>query len=113
MSPAAAASPVWVLDRARIEVALEGRLRYRYVHPTVAPAPQGAGWVVRSPNCSRRIDPAGGPIDIAWLQPLDGGAWRLHGRDHDRQAWVARLDAPHLPAALERLVLDPLKEFWP
>lgn len=58
---------VFVLDRVRIEVALEARSRYKYVNPQLVR--EGAGWTVRSPNCSRNVDKQGGVIDIAWLVP--------------------------------------------
>lgn len=109
------AGAAYVLDRARIEVALEARQRYRYVHPRVVPAPGGAGWEVFSPNCSRRIDPSGGDIAIAWLEPADEGApgaWRLHARDHAQRRWRLCLQAASLSEALDRLVEDPQREFW-
>lgn len=113
------AGAVYVLDRARIEVALEARHRYKYVHPRVLPMTvAGEGWRVVSPNCSRSVDPEGGEIDIAWLQPGPTGAnglpvsWNLHARDHAAGTWVLKLRATSLAAVLERLVSDPLKEFW-
>ncbi|MBQ0961161.1 hypothetical protein KAK06_19550 [Ideonella sp. 4Y11] len=102
---------VYVLDRARIEVALEARHRYKYVQPQVQPGPGGKGWQVLSPNCSRSVDPLGGIIEIAWLQPV-AGQWHLHAHDHRRRAWVFKLRAATLADALARLVDDPLKEFW-
>ncbi|ASM77432.1 hypothetical protein VITFI_CDS1654 [Vitreoscilla filiformis] len=107
---------VFVLDRVRIEVALEGRSRYKYVHPKVLR--EGLGWKIVSPNCSRNVDKAGGWIDIAWLvptQPPDSGlpsAWLLHARDHVAGTWVPKLRAATLAEALERLVRDEQREFW-
>lgn len=107
---------VFVLDRVRIEVALEARQRYRYVRPRVLR--EGPGWKVVSPNCSRNIDPAGGDIDIAWLVPAPSsrpgqpGAWRLHARDHAAGGWVLKLHAATLAEALQRLVQDEQREFW-
>jgi hypothetical protein len=107
---------VFVLDRVRIEVALEARARYKYVRPRVLR--EGLGWKVVSPNCSRSINPAGGEIDIAWLVPTQSadtglpGGWLLHARDHAQDCWVLKLLAPNLANALERLVTDPLREFW-
>jgi hypothetical protein len=107
---------VFVLDRVRIEVALEARKRYKYVRPRVLR--EGGGWAVVSPNCSRSIDQAGGEIAIAWLVPTSAptpdapAPWLLHARDHARACWVLKLRAPTLAEALERLVNDPLKEFW-
>jgi hypothetical protein len=107
---------VFVLDRVRIEVALEGRLRYKYVRPRVLR--EGLGWKVVSPNCSRSVHPEGGEIDIAWLVPTQSpgaelpGSWLLHARDHAQGCWVLKLRATTLAAALERLVSDPLREYW-
>lgn len=111
---------VFVLDRVRIEVALEARSRYRYVQPRVLR--EGAGWKVVSPNCSRKVQPDGGEIAIAWLLPSPTSTasekegrpcgWQLHARDHAQGAWVLKLEAPTLAAALERLVTDPLGEYW-
>lgn len=107
---------VFVLDRVRIEVALEARQRYKYVRPQVLQ--EGLGWKVRSPNCSRNIDPAGGEIDIAWLvptPPVDAGlpdAWLLQARDHAAACWRLVLRASTLAEALERLVQDEAREFW-
>jgi hypothetical protein len=114
------AAQVYVLDRVRIEVALEQRARYRYVRPQVLPMDEdeSRGWRIVSPNCSRSIDRQGGVIDIAWLQPVPDtaedtpGAWLLHARDHQRQCWVPPRRAASLPDALERLCADPLREFW-
>jgi hypothetical protein len=107
---------VFVLDRVRIEVALEGRQRYKYVHPRVLR--EGAGWKVVSPNCSRNVDRDGGEIDIAWLVPTQApdsgvpGSWLLHARDHIQKTWVLKLRAPTLAEALDRLVQDEQREFW-
>ncbi len=105
---------VFVLDRIRIEVALEQRIRYRYVHPRVLP--EGEGWRIVSPNCSRKVTPDGGDIDIALLMPAPSAeapdAWMLHARDHARNEWMPRLRAPSLDAALQRLVTDPDRMFW-
>lgn len=99
------------LDRARIERALASRTRYRYVHPRVLPGERG--WNIVSPNCSRNIDPAGGDIDIAWLEPAGGGLWNLHARDHALKAWRCAVSGIALAQALERLCGDAAREFWP
>jgi hypothetical protein len=97
-------------------VALEARSRYKYVSPRVLP--EGLGWKVVSPNCSRNVDPEGGEIDIAWLvptqQPDSGvpGAWLLHARDHAQGCWLLKLRAASLADALDRLVTDEHREFW-
>lgn len=107
---------VFVLDRVRIEVALEARSRYKYVQPQVLR--EGLGWKVVSPNCSRNVAADGAEIDIAWLVPTRSaevgapGAWLLHARDHRAGCWVLKLTAASLAEALERLVTDPQREFW-
>ena len=104
------------LDRLRIARALHRRIRYKYVQPRVVR--EGLGWKVVSPNCSRNVDPQGGEIDIAWLQPGPAGTnglpafWLLHARDHVQGCWALKLRAPTLPDALDRLVQDPHREFW-
>jgi hypothetical protein len=110
------AGHVFVLDRVRIEVALEARSRYKYVTPRVER--EGLGWKVVSPNCSRNVDASGGEILIAWLVPtqaLATGApcgWLLHARDHANGCWLLKLRANTLAEALERLVSDERREFW-
>ncbi|WP_245591282.1 hypothetical protein [Derxia gummosa] len=100
------------LDRKRIEKALKDRVRYKYVHPEVLPA-EPAGWRIVSPCCSRNVDPDGGVIDIAWIEPLAEGGWRLHARDHKAQAWIAQQDSPRIDALLEVVKTDPQRVFWP
>lgn len=102
-------SPERSLEQRRIERALAQRERYRYVHPCVQA--HGTGWRIVSPCCSRRVDPNGGVIDIAWLQPLAAPRWRLHARDHDAQCWRAVLEGG-LAELLDRLARDPLHQFW-
>ena len=109
--PPAGAGQVVDLSPARIQRALAARRRYKYVQPRVER--EGEGWRIVSPNCSRNIDPQGGEIAIAWLQPDAGGLWQLHSRDHVKQAW--RLEVPGLTLA-DALVLlcdDPLGVYWP
>lgn len=90
--------------------ALRQRQRYRYVQPVVV---QGEpGWRVVSPCCSRNVDPDGGVIDIAWLEPV-GGRWRLHARDHRRQRWVMQAEGAALAPLLELLCADARRVFWP
>jgi hypothetical protein len=100
--------------------ALAGRTRYRYVQPLVQPMPagEGLGWVIVSPNCSRQIDPTGGHISIAWLEPPHGEIhadtlWQLHARDHARRHWVPVAGAMSLDDALQCICQDPLGRFWP
>jgi len=99
------------LTRARIERALERRVRYRYVRPRVER--EGTGWKIVSPNCSRRIDASGGEIDIAWFVAANDGRWRLHSRDHRRGGWLLQAAGLSLEEALARVCADPLGEFWP
>ncbi len=96
-------------ERARIQRALKGRSRYRYVKPQVIG--EGAGWKVVSPCCSRRIDPDGGVIDIAWLEPRANG-WCLHARDHERGLWLPVLESAQLQDLLEQLCADAQHRFW-
>jgi hypothetical protein len=108
--PSAPGGAVLDLDRARIERALAVRGRYKYVQPRVVP--EGGGWKIVSPNCSRNVDTAGGEIDIAWLEPDAAGRWQLHARDHARTCWVPKAGGLTLAAALDRLCADPMRDFW-
>lgn len=109
-SPSPAAGQVVPLLARRIERALAGRSRYRYVQPRVLA--EGRGWKVVSPNCSRNVDPAGGEIDIAWLEPAAGGRWTLHARDHAAGGWRVAATALPLDTALALLCADPAREYW-
>ena len=95
--------------------ALGRRVRYKYVHPRVeALTLEGQpGWKIVSPNCSRHIDPAGGPIDIAWLVQDGQRRWAVHARDHLRGDWRAMADGLSLEAALACVCADPLRVYWP
>jgi len=113
------ADDVFVLDRVRIEVALEARARYKYVQPRVLR--EGLGWKIVSPNCSRNVDPNGGEIEIAWLVPVqpgvagqgsDAGGWLLHARDHRNGCWLRKMGPAPLADVLDRLVDDDHREFW-
>jgi hypothetical protein len=108
--PATALGRVLDLEARRIVKALARRIRYRYVQPHVQR--EGLGWKVVSPNCSRNIDPAGGDIDIAWLVPTPAAGWQLFARNHALAAWELRLEDSTLAPLLERLCLDPQREFW-
>ena len=99
------------LARARIERALAGRARYRYVHPRVER--EGQGWTIVSPNCSRQIDRAGGDIGIAWLVPTNEGLWLLHARDHANACWRLEGAGLSLAQALQQICEDPLRVYWP
>ena len=105
------AGRVAALTQARIERALAQRSRYRYVQPRVQR--EEPGYVVRSPNCSRNIDPSGGEIDIAWLLPVPQNLWLLHSRDHAAGCWRLESTGLSLDEALTRLYQDPKRVFWP
>lgn len=98
------------VDRKRIEKALADRERYKYVAPKVLPVEEG--YLVRSPCCSRSVDPEGGEIDIARLEYQSGDFWRLYQKDDTSQRWRAHSEYLSLPTLLARLIADPKKEFW-
>jgi hypothetical protein len=112
--PAAALAPVsgQVHDLLlhRLERALQERVRYRYVHPTVLD--EGTSYRIQSPCCSRKVDPSGGLIDIALLVPHEGGRWCLCSRDHVNATWVARFQDESLETALDLLCVDSERQFW-
>lgn len=99
------------VDRKRIERALEGRVRYRYVSPAVR-AVEG-GYRIESPCCSRNIDPSGGTIDIARLEyASESRCWRLYRKDHARCEWRLFGEFGGLNALLQILNQDPDRIFW-
>ena len=99
------------IDLLRVERAIAGRARYRYVTPSVLPVPDG--YVVRSPCCSRKVDPSGGEIDVAWLHWIEQSAcWALHRKDHRTECWVEDGRFTRLPELFARLNADPQKVFW-
>ncbi len=99
-----------VFERKQIERAIGKRKRYRYVRPTVRLADEGI--VVESPCCSRRVDPAGGVVEIALLQPLPSGGWRLYRKDHSSERWELHSLHERLADLLEPLKEDPERVFW-
>jgi hypothetical protein len=100
------------LDVRRIARALAGRGRYRYVSPHVSVAARG--YRISSPCCSRRVDPQGGEIDIAWIEYIEStGWWRLHHRDHAALRWVPYAEFARLLELLAHLNRDPGRLFWP
>ena len=104
------ASKVMALAPLRIARALDQRTRYKYVQPRVEP--EGAGWKIVSPNCSRNVDPAGGDIAIAWfVQGLDG-RWQLHARDHGAGEWRPMAQGLSLHEALALVCTVPHREYW-
>lgn len=99
------------VDRKRIERSLARRERYRYVSPTVLPAPDG--YLITSPCCSRNVDPDGGEIAIARLVfAPERRMWQLLRRDHAAGAWVAYFEYANLAALLAYLNEDPERLFW-
>lgn len=98
------------LDAHRIRLALDGRSRYQYVTPRVEP--EGTGWKVISPNCSRNILRDGGEVAIAWFEPLSEGRWQLHARDHARACWVLKATGLTLAQALAIVCDDPERAYW-
>ncbi|MGP6156154.1 MAG: hypothetical protein ACLPYS_01225 [Vulcanimicrobiaceae bacterium] len=97
-------------ERRQIEHAIAKRERYRYVRPAVRVVPEGI--LVESPCCSRRVNPAGGMVDVALLQRLPSGSWQLYFKDHSASCW--KLHSPHarLADALDALKSDPDRLFW-
>jgi hypothetical protein len=99
------------IDRKRIEKALAGRSRYRYVTPRVCPA--DSGYRIISPCCSRNIDENGDEIEIALIQfQAEASSWRLSSRDHKVQSWIAYGEFSTLAALLEPLLTDAERRFW-
>ena len=107
----------------RVQRALQQRVRYRYVQPTVTRL--GDGFHIESPCCSRNVVPDGGVIDIALLLPpgargpstVDGlgdvASWRLYERNHTCAFWVLHEQAGQVDELLDLLCLDARRVFWP
>jgi len=98
------------VDRKRIEKTLSERERYKYVAPKVLPDVDG--YLIRSPCCSRNVDPNGGEIDIARIEYQSGDFWHLYRKDDKNQSWRPHSDYLNLSALLASLIADPKKEFW-
>lgn len=99
------------LDLRRIVRLLAGRARYLYVMPVVDMC--GNGYRIQSPCCSRKVDAAGGVIDIAWLEyetQLD--AWKLYRKDHTLGRWEFHLIEQRLSGVMDYLNWDPAQVFW-
>lgn len=98
-------------DMRRIVRLLETRERYRYVKPIVERF--GSGYRIQSPCCSRKVDAAGGIIDIAWLEyDAEAGAWNLHRKNHVQNRWEFNLRARRLDEVVQWLNEDPARVFW-
>ncbi len=98
------------VDRKRIEKMLKARERYKYVAPTVEAIIDG--YLVRSPCCSRTVDPTGGEIDIARIEFQPDGCWRLLQKNDELQNWRVHSEYLSLEKLLTRLITDHKKEFW-
>lgn len=99
------------VDCRRIERAIEKRTRYRYVHPSVQPIENG--YCVRSPCCSRKVDPDGGMVDVALVQYAQGfRPWQLHRKVHSANEWLLHAEYERLGDLLEQLNADPQRAFW-
>ncbi len=97
--------------RKRIEGAVAGRRRYRYVSPSVHTGEDG--YLVRSPCCSRNIDPHGGVVDVALAQYCGGPRpWLLYCKDHDARQWLLYAAYEQLAELLVDLCTDPYRRFW-
>lgn len=108
LRPAVAAD----LDLRRIVRALSRRERYKYVAPEVVATE--AGYLIRSPNCSRTVDPDGGEIDIALLtRDPAGGQWLVYRKDDVSGEWCLHAQRTRLTDLLDEEILpDPQKVFW-
>ncbi len=99
------------LDRRRIERAIANRKRYKYVTPSVHSIDDG--YCVRSPCCSRKIDPDGGVVDVAIVQYGQGAPpWGLYRKDHSAGEWWLYAKFERLGELLEQLNADPQRAFW-
>jgi len=98
------------MDWWRIKRSLAKRLRYRYVSPAVLR--EDGGFRIVSPCCSRKVDPAGGPIDIARLAfDRENQTWRLHSMNHVTRQWELQSQG-RLHELLALLMQDPQRVFW-
>jgi hypothetical protein len=99
-------------DHRRIERALGARERYRYVTPRVVADIDEHGYRIESPCCSRNVEPDGGIIDIALLKYLKPH-WLLYRKDHEYSTWVLHNVTGTLHEALEAVLHDCERVFWP
>jgi hypothetical protein len=106
----AAGMPPNLFERKQVELAIKKRKRYRYVRPAVRTVPEGI--LIESPCCSRRIDPSGGIVDIALMQHLPSGEWRLYSKDHSSATWKLHSSHARLADVLGPVTDDPERVFW-
>ncbi len=99
-------------DCKRIELALKQRERYQYVTPRVVPDEDDHGYRIESPCCSRNVEPSGGIIDIA-LFKFSRPHWLLYRKDHEYSTWVLHSVTDTLNEALDILLPDNERVFWP
>jgi hypothetical protein len=98
-------------DRKRIERALGNRKRYRYVSPSVHAV--SGGYLIKSPCCSRNVDPDGGVIDVALLQYVHGSRpWRIYRKEHSTKEWRLQALYDRLTELLEHLNTDSERLYW-
>lgn len=97
-------------DRKRIERTVAARRRYRFVKATVRAAEGGLR--VESPCCSGRVDPNGGPVNIALLLYREPGVWQLHRMDHQAAEWLLHRTYAKLGDLLDELKNDAAQLFW-
>jgi hypothetical protein len=100
------------LDRMRIVRTLVARKRYRYVSPTVKAVQDG--YLIESPCCSRRVDPEGGVIDVAFVRFVHDAQqpWYLYRKVHDWGTWELHATYDRLQELLAVLNDDPDRVFW-
>jgi hypothetical protein len=97
-------------DRLELQRALRSRTRYRYVTPRIRTIV--GGFRIESQNCSRRIDPDGGVVDIALLRLSRSGTWRLFHKDHEAHEWLLYGLYQRITDLLIPLLTDPRRLFW-
>jgi len=96
--------------RRRVARTLARRQRYRYVEPQVEST--ASGFLIKSPCCSRNVDPAGGVIEIASVVKIDE-KWQLFSHDHTHGEWVFYCEYDSLDALLQVICTDSERLFWP
>ena len=100
------------VDCKRIERSLAQRERYRYVSPHVIPDEEEGGYRIESPCCSRNVEPSGGIIDIALVKYFRPH-WLLYRKDLQFSTWVLHSVVDTLGEALDILLPDEERVFWP